>query len=104
MSELLLVSFLSSRMPPELALRLQRSAANLFRTEGMHSFINGLMLPHPTFGADHTAGNLHGYRPSISKGYLLMANRCGFTQKVLDGTLRSCRFLTVASMTRGRAL
>ena len=35
---------------------------------------------------------IYGYRPSMSKGNLFMAHRCGFTQKVLDGTLRSCGF------------
>lgn len=46
---------------------------------------------------------LYGYRPSMAKGNLYMAHRCGFTQKVLDGTLRSCGFPAVASMARGRA-
>ena len=36
-------------------------------------------------------------------GWHDMAHRCGFTQKVLDGTLRACGFQTVASMARGRA-
>ena len=45
---------------------------------------------------------IYGYRPSMSKGNLYMAHRCGFTQKVLDGTLRSCGFQMVASMARGR--
>ena len=46
---------------------------------------------------------LYGHRPQMAKGNLFMAHRCGFTQKVLDGTLRSCGFQTVASMARGRA-
>ena len=45
---------------------------------------------------------IYGYRPSMSKGNLFMAHRCGFTQRVLDGTLRSCGFQMVASMARGR--
>jgi predicted SAM-dependent methyltransferase len=45
---------------------------------------------------------LYGYRPSISKGNLYMAHRSGFTQKVLDGTLRNQGFQTVGSMCRGR--
>ena len=46
---------------------------------------------------------LYGYRPQMAQGNLFMAHRCGFTQKVLDGTLRTCGFQTVASMARGRA-
>ena len=46
---------------------------------------------------------LYGYRPSLKKGNLYMAHRCGFTQKVLDETLRSSGFLTTASMVRGLA-
>jgi predicted SAM-dependent methyltransferase len=45
---------------------------------------------------------LYGHRPQMAEGNLYMAHRCGFTQKVLDGTLRSCGFQTVASMARGR--
>lgn len=45
---------------------------------------------------------IYGYRPSMSKGNLFMAHRCGFTQRVLDGTLRSYGFQMVASMARGR--
>lgn len=45
---------------------------------------------------------LFGYRPSISNGNLFMAHRCGFTQKVLSSTLRSCGFKSVATMARGR--
>ena len=46
---------------------------------------------------------LYGYRPSMSNGNLFMAHRCGFTQKVLTGTLQSCGFKSVATMARGRA-
>ena len=46
---------------------------------------------------------LYGYRPSMTKGNLYMAHRCGFTKKVLDGTLRTNGFQTVATMARGRA-
>jgi predicted SAM-dependent methyltransferase len=46
---------------------------------------------------------LFGHRPAMAKGNLYMAHRCGFTQKVLNGTLQSSGFKTVASMTRGRA-
>lgn len=46
---------------------------------------------------------LYGHRPAMAKGNLYMAHRCGFTQKVLSGTLQSCGFKTVATMARGRA-
>ena len=46
---------------------------------------------------------LYGYRPAMEQGNLFMAHRCGFTQKVLDGTLRACGFQTIASAARGRA-
>ena len=45
---------------------------------------------------------MYGHRPPMARGNLFMAHRCGFTQKVLDGTLRSCGFQSVASMARGR--
>lgn len=43
---------------------------------------------------------LYGYRPAMGRGNLYMAHRCGFTQKVLDGTLRAYGFTSVASMKR----
>ena len=46
---------------------------------------------------------LYGHRPAMAKGNLYMAHRCGFTQKVLDVTLRASGFKTVASLARGRA-
>ena len=46
---------------------------------------------------------LYGHRPAMAKGNLYMAHRCGFTQKVLDATLRASGFKTVASLARGRA-
>jgi predicted SAM-dependent methyltransferase len=46
---------------------------------------------------------LYGYRPSLSKGNLFMAHRCGFTQKVLSRTLISAGFKTVATLARGHA-
>jgi hypothetical protein len=46
---------------------------------------------------------LYGYRPPMASGNLYMAHRCGFTQRVLIGTLRSAGFQSVASMARGRA-
>ena len=46
---------------------------------------------------------LYGHRPAMAKGNIYMAHRCGFTQKVLSGTLQSCGFKSVATMARGRA-
>ncbi len=46
---------------------------------------------------------LYGHRPQLANGNLFMAHRCGFTRRVLDGTLRASGFQTVASMARGRA-
>lgn len=46
---------------------------------------------------------LYGHRPAMVKGNLYMAHRCGFTQKVLTGTLQASGFKSVASMARGRA-
>ena len=46
---------------------------------------------------------VYGHRPAMAKGNLYMAHRCGFTQKVLSGTLQSCGFKSVATMARGRA-
>lgn len=46
---------------------------------------------------------LYGHRPQIAQGNVYMAHRCGFTQKVLDGTLRAAGFQAVATMARGRA-
>ena len=43
---------------------------------------------------------LYGHRPPMAKGNLYMAHRCGFTEKVLVGTLRSSGFATVASRRR----
>lgn len=43
---------------------------------------------------------LYGHRPPMARGNLFMAHRCGFTQKVLIGTLQSCGFKSVASMAR----
>lgn len=44
---------------------------------------------------------LYGHRPAMTAGNLYMAHRCGFTQKVLTGTLQSSGFKRVASMRRG---
>jgi hypothetical protein len=44
---------------------------------------------------------LYGHRPPMARGNLYMAHRCGFTEKVLSGTLQSSGFKSVASMKRG---
>jgi len=44
---------------------------------------------------------LYGHRPQLTNGNLYMAHRCGFTQKVLTGTLKFAGFKGVASMKRG---
>jgi ubiquinone/menaquinone biosynthesis C-methylase UbiE len=46
---------------------------------------------------------LYGHRPAMSRGNLFMSHRCGFTRKVLHGTLQAAGFKTVATMARGRA-
>ena len=43
---------------------------------------------------------LYGHRPHMAEGNLYMAHRCGFTQKVLSGTIRSCGFPTIATFSR----
>lgn len=44
---------------------------------------------------------LYGHRPPMARGNLYMAHRCGFTQKVLTGTLQAAGFATVAAKRRG---
>lgn len=44
---------------------------------------------------------LYGYRPSMARGNLYMAHRCGFTQKVLTEALQAAGFASVATMRRG---
>ncbi len=44
---------------------------------------------------------LYGHRPALERGNLFMAHRCGFTQKVLIGTLQTSGFAMVASKRRG---
>ena len=43
---------------------------------------------------------LYGHRPAMARGNLYMAHRCGFTEKVLIGTLTSSGFAAVASRRR----
>ena len=44
---------------------------------------------------------LYGHRPAMARGNLYMAHRCGFTQRVLTGTLQAAGFATVAAKRRG---
>lgn len=46
---------------------------------------------------------LYGHRPSLQAGNHYMAHRCGFTAKVLIGTLQSAGFPQVASLRRPAA-
>jgi len=43
---------------------------------------------------------MYGHRASLAQGNLYMAHRCGFTQKVLAGTLRAAGFSIVGSRAR----
>ena len=43
---------------------------------------------------------LYGHRPSLAQGNFFMSHRCGFTQKVLTGTLKTCGFKGIVSMRR----
>ena len=43
---------------------------------------------------------LYGLRPAMSQGNLYMAHRCGFTQKVLTGTLQAAGFTTIVAKRR----
>ena len=43
---------------------------------------------------------LYGHRPPMARGNLYMAHRCGFTQKVLSGTLQAAGFAAVAARRR----
>lgn len=45
---------------------------------------------------------LYGHRLAMEKGNLYMAHRCGFTQRVLDGTLRAAGFQTVGTKARAK--
>ncbi len=43
---------------------------------------------------------LYGHRPDMARGNLYMAHRCGFTERVLVGTLLAASFASVISMRR----
>jgi predicted SAM-dependent methyltransferase len=44
---------------------------------------------------------LYGHRISMARGNVYMAHRCGFTEKVLSGTLQASGFKSIASIKRG---
>ena len=44
---------------------------------------------------------VYGHRASMAQGNLYMAHRCGFTERVLTGTLKTAGFASVASIKRG---
>jgi len=46
---------------------------------------------------------LYGHRAAMERGNLYMAHRCGFTQKVLTGTLQAAGFKMIASKSRPSA-
>jgi predicted SAM-dependent methyltransferase len=46
---------------------------------------------------------LYGHRAAMTAGNLYMAHRCGFTEKVIVGTLQAAGFQQVASLTRPHA-
>lgn len=46
---------------------------------------------------------LYGHRASLARGNLYMAHRCGFTQKVLGGTLKAAGFAAIATLRRSYA-
>lgn len=46
---------------------------------------------------------LYGHRPAMAKGNLYMAHRCGFTRKVLAGTLQASGFKSVFAGARPSA-
>lgn len=45
---------------------------------------------------------LYGHRPPMARGNLYMSHRCGFTRKVLLGTLQAAGFKSVAALARPR--
>lgn len=45
---------------------------------------------------------LYGHRPAMARGNLFMAHRCGFTRKVLQGSLKAAGFVSIAILARPR--
>lgn len=46
---------------------------------------------------------LYGHRASLAAGNLYMAHRCGFTRRVLEGTVRAAGFVQSCSLRRPQA-
>jgi predicted SAM-dependent methyltransferase len=46
---------------------------------------------------------LYGHRPAMARGNFFMAHRCGFTRKVLQGTLKAAGFVSVATLARPKS-
>lgn len=46
---------------------------------------------------------VYGHRPSMARGNLFMAHRCGFTEKTLNAVLLKAGFANTASLARGLA-
>jgi predicted SAM-dependent methyltransferase len=46
---------------------------------------------------------LYGHRAAMAQGNLYMAHRCGFTRKVLQGTLQAAGFVSVAMLARPKS-
>jgi Methyltransferase domain len=61
-------------------------------TEPVYSSPAGLIAP---------IDMLYGHRPSMARGDLARAHRCGFTQKVLVNVLKEAGFMSVISVRRG---
>ena len=55
---------------------------------------------HSSAGPIAPIDMLYGHRDYMGAGNLFMAHRCGFTEKVLRGTLNACGFPWVASLVR----
>ncbi len=69
------------------------------------ALIAGDKLTEPAYtapaGAIAPVDILYGHRPSMAQGNLFMAHRCGFTQRVLTGTLHAHGLANAASKRRG---
>lgn len=46
---------------------------------------------------------LYGHRQAMTQGNLYMAHRCGFTRKVLQGTIQAAGFVSVATLARPKS-
>lgn len=46
---------------------------------------------------------LFGHRPALKQGHYYMAHKCGFTRKVLSGSIANSGFQSIATLVRGYA-